>query len=100
MDNPFLACPRIIRRQNASFFRSRVAMPMTHASIHDGGMIHQPKPRLKMRFAGRIPNTRMVMEFYNQMTQANEQAAAATMDRLLAAEFHQSSTGSQNQGVA
>ncbi|MHC4093346.1 MAG: tyrosine-type recombinase/integrase [Planctomycetota bacterium] len=43
---------------------------------------------------------RVTMRFYIRVTGANEQAAAATVHRLLAAEFHCSSTEGASEEVA
>ena len=45
-------------------------------------------------------DTRVTMEFYNRVTDANQQAAATTIDRLLAADFHCISTGTASDGIA
>ena len=56
-------------------------------------------PRTLAKLLGHS-NAQMVTQYYNRVTDANEREAAATMDRLFAAEFHQSSTGAQEEGVA
>jgi len=48
---------------------------------------------------GTFRDPALTMQFYNRFTDANERAAGATLDRLLAPEFHWSSTGAPSEGI-
>ena len=69
------------------------------AAYHQYHADNATPPRTLARLLGHS-TVRVTMQFYNRVTDANEQAAAATVDRLLAADCHSIATGASSEGVA